>query len=405
MKKGIKIAIASVTALVLAGGLATSIVLNISMNKDINKLEKIATQLNDKLDGKTTADKENTKDEDFEEEDWDDGWEDEDFRGDVEYEEGDYYHENGELIVIGDEYKIRDFDYIAQAYLKNDMSLLESDADKETYELAVEVIEEIIKDGMTDYEKELAIHDWLCTNIGFDGESLSAIGSAMAFSDTPYGALKYHNAVCVGYATTFRLLTTMAGMECDIIHDTDYSHTWNIIKLDGDYYLVDVYSDSTDGETCLHTYFNCNEDTWSYEYDTERYPTANGTKYSYASMNAVDLKTAEEIYDKCAEIFEKGGELYFRMKGDLTEADVFYILEGVAERTNMRDEAYAETGIADIESENPVFSLSIMIWDDEFFGDDFIDFGDMTIDMEETDEKLDSLFGTVDYDEEFYEDF
>ena len=41
MKKGFKIAIASVTALVLAGGLATSIVLNISMNKDINKLEKI----------------------------------------------------------------------------------------------------------------------------------------------------------------------------------------------------------------------------------------------------------------------------------------------------------------------------------------------------------------------------
>ena len=35
MKKGFKIAIASVTALVLAGGLATSIVLNISMNKKV----------------------------------------------------------------------------------------------------------------------------------------------------------------------------------------------------------------------------------------------------------------------------------------------------------------------------------------------------------------------------------
>lgn len=404
MKKGFKIAIASVTALVLAGGLATSIVLNISMNKDINKLEKIATQLNNKLDEKTTTDKDYSEDEDFEEEDYDDEWEDEDFRGEVDYEEGDYYHENGELIVIGDEYKIRDFDYIAQAYLTNDMTLLKSDADKETYELAVEVLEEIIKDGMTDYEKELAIHDWLCKNIGFDEESLSAIGSAMTFSDTPYGALKYHMAVCVGYATTFRLLTTMAGMECDIIHDTDYSHTWNIIKLEDEYYLVDVYSDAVDDKTCLHTYFNCNEENWSYSYDVERYPSAEGTKFSYASMNAVELKTADEIIDKCADIYDEGGELYFRMTGDLTNADVFYILEGVAERTNMRDEAYAETGISDIESENPVFSISIMIWGDEFFDDDVIDFEDMTIDTDETDEKLNDLFGTVDYDEEFYDE-
>ena len=49
-----------------------------------------------------------------------------------------------------------------------------------------------------------------------------------------------------------------------------------------------------------------------------------------------------------------------------------------------------------------------MIWGDEFFDDDVIDFEDMTIDTDETDEKLDDLFGTVDYDEEFdefYTDF
>lgn len=402
MKKSVKIIIASATAIVLAGGLATSIVLNISMNKDINKLEKIAIQLSEKLDGKANTDKDYSEDEDFEEEDWDDEWEDEEFRGDVEYEEGDYYHENGELIVIGDEYKIRDFDYIAQAYLKNDMSLLESDADKETYELAVEVLDEIIRDGMTDYEKELAIHDWLCKNISFDGDSLSALGSAMAFSDTPYGTLKYHNAVCVGYATTFRLLTTMAGMECDIIHDTDYSHTWNIIKLEDEYYLVDVYSDATDGETCLHTYFNSNEESWSYSYDIDRYPRAQGTKYSYASMNAVELKNADEIINKCSEIFEEGGELFFRMTGELTIADVCYILDGVVERTNMRDEAYAEMGISDVESENPVYSLYIMVWDDEIWDDEDIDFGDMTIDAYETDLMLDEFFGMIDYDEEIY---
>lgn len=394
MKKGIKIAIAGVTALVLAGGLATTLVLNFKISKDINKLENLTSQLSKKLD---KASFENDSEDDFEEEDWDDEWYDDEIHGDVQYEDGDYYHENGELIVIGDEYKIRDFDYIAQAYLKNDESLLKSGADKETYQYAKEVIEELIKPEMTEYEKELAIHDWLCENITFDSGSIMSIGSALAFSDTPYGAFKYKMAVCVGYATTFRLLTTMAGLECDIIHDWDYSHTWNIIKIEGEYYIVDVYSDDVDDDTIIHTYFNITEDQMDYSWDLERYPRAEGTEFSYAAVNSIKLETADEIYNKLVEISGKGGELYFRMEGNLSVADVVYILNGYTDRINSLYDAYADYRVSDYDAENPVYSVTVEVYGDEIGGGE-VDLEDMTMDKYLIDEKLDELFGNMEYD-------
>ena len=382
-----------ISAVVVAGALTTSLVMNFKMKSDVSHLEKLTAQLSKEIKENSTENPADDSD-DFSEEEWGDDWEEENNHGEVEYEEGDYYHENGELIVIGDEYKIRDFDYIAQAYLKQDMSLLKTDADKETYELAVEVLEQVIEPEMTDYEKELAIHDWLCYNINFDKDSLTAIGSAMAFSDTPYGALKYHSAVCVGYATTFRLLTTMVGLECDIIHDSDYSHTWNIIKLDdGEYYLVDVYSDVSDKDFCTHTSFNVTEEQLGFTWDFERYPRANGEKYSYASMSAVDFETLEEILDACLAISQNGGELYFRANDSLTVADISFILSGIESRVSSRDNAYATAGLFTTSTDNPVYSLTVSIWEDDNWGGEDIDFGELTIDTTEMNEKLNKLFG------------
>lgn len=393
MKSKIKMIAAGVVAVVLVAGLAVNIVMNYKTNKSIDKLEKLTKQLSS---DSVSTDRDVNED-DYEEEDWSDEWEEEeDYYGDVEYEEGDYYHENGELIEIADEYKIRDFDYIAQAYLTGDESLLESDADKETLELAAAVLEEIITEDMTLYEKELAIHDWLCENVSFDGDSLSALGSAQDYMDTPYGVLKYHMGVCVGYATTFRLLTTMAGMECDIIHDTEYSHTWNVIKLeDGEYYLVDVYSDVVGDGTVLHTYFNVNEDTMYNDWDYERYPRAYGTEYSYANMNKVALKSTDELIEKLTTLSEEGGELYFTMDSQYTAGDVFYILDGVSMRINNNYDSYCEYNVGSIEVESPVYSVYVMVYDyEEDWGDG--NWEDTTIDTNEVDTTLDELFGYID---------
>lgn len=397
MKSKIKMITAGIVAVVLVAGLAVNVVMNYKSNKKIDKLEKLTVELASKSISVADKDNDEDSDEDYEEEDWSEDWEDEDDYGDVEYEEGDYYHENGELIVIADEYKIRDFDYIAQAYLTGDESLLESDADKETLELAKEVLEEIITEDMTVYEKELAIHDWLCENVSFDGDSLSAMGSAMNYMDTPYGVLKYNMGVCVGYATTFRLLTTMAGMECDIIHDTEYCHTWNVIKLDdGEYYLVDVYSDVVGDGTVIHTNFNLNEDTMYNDWDYERYPRAYGTKYSYANMNKVELKNTDELIEKISVISEEGGELFFTIDSTYTASDIFYILDGASTRINNNNyNAYCEYNGEFVDEDTMVYSFYVMIYTEDEGWPEFKD-EEITIDTNEVDTTLDELFGYID---------
>lgn len=395
MKNNIKKIIAGIFSLVIVGGLAASLAMNFHLNSDLKALKNDFSKI-------SSAKPDNNKNNDFDEDDYNDDWYDPDY-GDVTYEDGDYYHENGELIKIADDYTLRDFDYIAQSYLKNDESLLKSDADRETLELAKKALDECITEGMTDYEKELAIHDWICNSIKFDETSLAPITNTDLFADTPYGTLKYHNAVCVGYATTFRLLTTMAGLECDVVHNSDYSHTWNVIKLDdGEYYIVDVYSDSSSGEIPLHSNFNVNQEAFLEfnEWDTDRYPEANGTKYSYASMNKIEFENFDELIEKAVELKENSGEIFFSVK-DAGYSDVYYVVDGITNRLNILGNIYTSFNVTG-DDENYIFTMSVEVWDDSFNGgDDWFGDDELTIDTDKIDQKLDEYFGEYSFAENF----
>ena len=153
------------------------------------------------------------------------------------------YIEDGFL--VGETYEIKSTKNISDAYLKNDPSGL-TGTDKETYDMASAVLKEVIKDNMSTYEKEKAIYDWIIDNVE-TGESTALQMEGTSATDavgTPYGVLKGKKAVCVGYATTFRLLVNMIGLDCHIVHN-DY-HSWDLVQLDDKgWYHVDCYSDSS----------------------------------------------------------------------------------------------------------------------------------------------------------------
>ena len=66
---------------------------------------------------------------------------------------------------VGGNYEIKSTTHISDAYKNGDPSALSAE-DKETYDLASDVIAQVIKEGMSDYEKEVAIYDWMFDNIG-----------------------------------------------------------------------------------------------------------------------------------------------------------------------------------------------------------------------------------------------
>ncbi len=109
-------------------------------------------------------------------------------------------------VLIANEYEIKSTEQISDAYKTGNAQGL-SDKDRATLDVASAVLDKVINDGMSDYEKEVGVY--------------------------PYGVLKYHNAVCVGYATTFRLFMQMMDSECMVVHNSERYHSWNLVKLDG----------------------------------------------------------------------------------------------------------------------------------------------------------------------------
>ena len=195
-------------------------------------------------------------------------------------------------VAIMGEYYIRSTLPISDAYKSGDDSKLDS-KEKETLKMASAVLDEIITEDMTDYEKELAVYEWMTKSLQYDTGVLQVIPNTQADCDNPYGVLKYHNAVCVGYATTFRLFMQMLDLPCMVVHNPELYHSWDLVQLDDEWYHVDIYSDQNSGN---YANFNMNDEMCSQGHDWDRdfFPAADGTEYNYAIQNA---QPVEDIYD------------------------------------------------------------------------------------------------------------
>lgn len=196
-------------------------------------------------------------------------------------------------VVIGGEYTIKSTAQISDAYKSGDSSKL-SEKDEETLEMAKAVLSKIITKDMSDYEKELAVYDWMTANIGFNDGSLEVVPDTDTECDNPHGVLKYHKAVCVGYATTFRLFMQMMDIECMVVHDSYLSHSWDLVKLGDHWYHTDVSSDAPGGN---YSHFNINNDVLagSQEWNTDFFPVADGYEFNYAYINRTECKDVYSI--------------------------------------------------------------------------------------------------------------
>ena len=235
-------------------------------------------------------------------------------------------------VTIGSEYVIRATTQISDAYKSGDTSKL-SDKDKETLDMAKKVLDEIITDGMSDYEKELAVYKWMCENIGFDDGSLAVIPDEDdAVVDNPHGVLQNHKAVCVGYATTFRLFMQMLDIDCMVVHDSYLSHTWDLVKLDGEWYHTDIYSDADSKGNFSHFNLDDNSMMNMQEWNTDFFPAAEGYKYNYAYINRVECKDIYSIPEQVRTAIDaKNSVVSLDMGKDMSD-DAFTVIELIMEQ-------------------------------------------------------------------------
>lgn len=187
--------------------------------------------------------------------------------------------------------ELYDTSAIQRAWESGDDSGL-SDKDREILERCREVLGEVLTEGMSAYEMELAVHDWLVEWGSYDRtvyDNLNHSGRT-GYRD-PWGMLVGGYGNCLGYSSTFQLLMDLSGVECITVVGAAFGsredHAWNMVKLDGEWYCVDVTWDDPTGAARNgrhHRYFNVTSAylrETDHQWDYRNVPEATAAAYAW----------------------------------------------------------------------------------------------------------------------------
>ena len=191
-----------------------------------------------------------------------------------------------------------DHQRLADAWEAGDWSGL-AEKDRAILDKCKEVIDALITDNMSLYDKELAIHDWMIAWADYDRAELDNHDHSQADpdNDNPYGLLVGRKGICLGYTYTFRLFMDLLDIECTVVHGASHGgadeHAWNMVRLDGEWYCVDVTWDDpiTSSpfplpDTTTHMYFNVTSDflrRHDHQWDETAVEEAKGTALAWAA--------------------------------------------------------------------------------------------------------------------------
>lgn len=178
--------------------------------------------------------------------------------------------------------------YAMQAYVNGSpIPDAEPKAEK-LYEIVKDILDSQITEGMSDYEKELALHDYLTTHCKYSADTTQPAESDIYRA---YGALVNQDAVCNGYAEALQLLFACVGIRSEFVVGTadGIDHAWNLVEIDGKWYHLDATWDDPipdQGEKVLHPYFNVTDDIMAknHTWDREAYPKAYSMDANYYKM-------------------------------------------------------------------------------------------------------------------------
>lgn len=154
-------------------------------------------------------------------------------------------------------------------------------------------VNEIVANVPTDatqFELELYAHDYIIDNCEYDFEAAES-DEIEDNASSAYGALVEGKAICEGYSRAFQLLCNELGIECVNIFGTDdgENHMWNGVKIEGDWYQVDVTWDDTEDEQkniAQYLYFNLDDEKMYTDHQaSELYENISDEEYENTTAN------------------------------------------------------------------------------------------------------------------------
>jgi len=172
-----------------------------------------------------------------------------------------------------------------------------------------QILEEILKEGMTDFEKELVIHDYIVKNAQWDWVENFENVRVVPFKTTAYSLIVDGRATKEGYVEAVQRLMNKVGIECITVNGFGTSengeivkHAWNIVKIQGEYYHVDVMWDDSnstnDEDRIYYTYLNLSDEIIQkdHSWDKDIYPTCESSEYFSLNMDLHEYDDEENLF-------------------------------------------------------------------------------------------------------------
>lgn len=92
-----------------------------------------------------------------------------------------------------------------------------------------------IDSSWSDVKKALILHDRLAVKCRYKNEGLK--------SYTAYNVIVSGKGICEGYSRAYSYLLSLVGVDSKTVNNEKKFHCWNLVKLNGSWYHVDVTSD------------------------------------------------------------------------------------------------------------------------------------------------------------------
>ena len=229
---------------------------------------------------------------------------------------------------------------------------LENSVAEEIYEKARAVLREIICEGMSEFDKALAIYEYIIRAVDYDYDSVND-ETIPTRNNTCYyleGVFNYGRAVCDGKSKAFVLLCGIEGIsavrEFGYGYETETGHAWNYVRIDGVWYLVDTTTGdsasalSPDG---VSSFYEKNVQIVKYRYFlteldlyAEKYSTS-GLWADILASNSGDVRSDEVLNGRYADFtVDRVSELTALMKAITdTGAEEFTLVIGISNMVSL----------------------------------------------------------------------
>lgn len=183
-----------------------------------------------------------------------------------------------------------------------------------------------LDNSMSDKEKALVVHDYLCTNFYYDH-------TASIFD--MYNFVTEGSGVCQSYMLAYNYILNKLNIESFPVISDDINHTWNMANLDGEYYQIDVTWDDYSYQLlgwANHNYFMLT--------DSEMSSTHGNSWYIY---DYDDVSATDTTYQMCK--FKSSHSPCV-----VIDSELFYIDNGLLCEYNFNEDSL--TPISDLVSKN-----------------------------------------------------